>query len=311
VNGVALAEAGHLAPLDALLSPGVEHDFYPAGLDVARYQGRLYSLPTEAQPMILLYNRRLFRELELPVPRTWDEWLRVGQQSRTAERWGLILETTPGELRVKQWLPFIWQAGGELFDATGRIHADTPPVQAALRLWHDVMVTPGIAPRKPPHPFYDIANLAEGHCAMQYIGPWGLNMLRESYPAFEAGIMDLPLPPGGKPATVLLRWGLGVNAHSAQKDAALAFVRWALAGEGRAGAERVRSLMVEGVPVRRSVVPLVEAEGPVDPAWRFMLEQIYPHSRPTVEWVPTTALAADQLLEVTLHDGVPPAPVTA
>jgi multiple sugar transport system substrate-binding protein len=308
VNGPALAAAGHLAPLDALLSPAVQEDFYTPSLEVARYLGRLYSLPTEAQPLILLYNQRLFAELGITVPHTWEEWIEVGQRCRTADRWGLIMETTPGELRIKQWLPFVWQGGGELVNALGQVQDQTPPVRAALRLWHDLLVTHRLTPRKPPHPFYNIANLAEGHCAMQYIGAWGLNMLRESYPGFAAGIMDLPLPPGGQPATLLLRWGLAVNAHSPQREAALGFVQWALAAEGRAGATRARSLMVEGLPVRRSVVPLFEAEGHNDPAWRFMLEQIYPHARPAAEWTRAAAQAGDHLLAEALRD---PAPLLA
>jgi methyl-accepting chemotaxis protein len=305
VNGVALAAAGHLAPLDALLSPAVLDDFYAPALEVARHAGHLYSLPTEAQPLVLLYNQRLFAEREIAPPRTWDEWIEAGQRCRTPDRWGVIMETTPGELRVKQWLPFIWQGGSELFDAAGQIHPDLPAVQAALGLWHDLLVTHRLTPRKPPHPFYDIANLAEGHCAMQYIGAWGLNMLRESYPSFPVGIMDLPVPPGGHPATVLLRWGLGVNAHSAHRDAALGFVQWTLAAEGLAGATRARSLMVEGLPIRRSVVPVVEAEGQDDPTWRFMLEQIYPHARPTVEWTPAIARALDRLMEDALRESAP------
>ncbi len=308
VNGPALAAAGHLAPLDALLSAPVRGDFYPSGMEVARYQGQLYSLPTEAQPLVLLYNQRLFTELELAVPHTWEEWLQVGQRCHTAGRWGLILETTPGELRAKQWLPFIWQGRGEMVDTAGQVQPEAPAVRAALGLWHDLLVTHRLVPRKPPHPFYDIANLAEGHCAMQYIGAWGLNMLRESYPNFAAGIMDLPLPPGGQPATLLLRWGLGVNAHSPQREAAQAFVQWALAAEGHAGASRARLLMVEGLPIRRSVVPLVEADGRVDPAWRFMLEQIYPHARPTAEWAFATAQEADHLLEEALHEPTAYAP---
>ena len=308
VNGPALAAAGHLAPLDALLSPAVQEDFYTPSLEVARYLGRLYSLPTEAQPLILLYNQRLFAELGITVPHTWEEWIEVGQRCRTADRWGLIMETTPGELRIKQWLPFVWQSGGELVNALGQVQDQTPPVRAALGLWHDLLITHRLTPRKPPHPFYNIANLAEGHCAMQYIGAWGLNMLRESYPGFAAGIMDLPLPPGGQPATLLLRWGLAVNAHSPQREAALGFVQWALAAEGRAGATRARSLMVEGLPVRRSVVPLFEAEGHNDPAWRFMLEQIYPHARPAAEWTRAAAQAGDHLLAEALRD---PAPLLA
>ncbi|HMA36621.1 MAG TPA: extracellular solute-binding protein [Chloroflexia bacterium] len=305
INGSAFVRQGYLAPLDDLLSPAVHDDFYPALLDVSRYEGRLYSLPTEAQPLLILYNRRLFAQLGVPVPRTWEALIDAARRCRTPQRWGLIMETTPGEYRAKQWLPFVWQGGGEVLDAAGQVRLDTPAVQAALQLWRDLIVTHRVAPLKRPHPFYDIANLVEGHCAMQYIGSWGLVMLRESYPDFEYGIMAVPTAPGGQPRSILLRWGLAVNAHSPQREAAKAFVRWALAGEGAAGAARARSLLVEGLPVRRSIVPIVEGEGGADPAWHFMLEQIYPHGRPDPEWLEPTRTAWDQAYDQVIADFQP------
>ena len=112
------------------------------------------------------------------------------------------------------------------------------------------------------------------------------------------------------PAGALPRRGLVVDAEGGRVipglwDHHVHVVQWALAAEGRAGAARVRSLMVEGLPVRRSVVPLVEAEGRDDPDWRFMLEQIYPHARPAAEWTRATALAGDHLLAEVLREPTP------
>jgi ABC-type glycerol-3-phosphate transport system substrate-binding protein len=300
-----LAGPGYLAPLDDLLTPAMRADFYGPLLDSGRFQGRLYSLPTEGQPCIIIYNKALFAELGLAVPRTWDELIAAARRCRTPTRAGLIMDTASGEFRVKLWMPFIWQGGGAIPAADGQVRFDTPAIRAALQLWRDLIVTYQVTPLKRPYPYYDIANLVEGHCAMQYIGSWGLTMLREAHPDFPYGVMDLPLPPGGTPANVLLPWGLAVNAQSPHLATAAAFVRWVLATEGEAGARRARSLMVEGLPIRRSVVPIVEREGEDYPAWRYMLEELYPHARIVSEWGEATTQAVDAALDAALHE--PPA----
>ncbi|HMA34444.1 MAG TPA: extracellular solute-binding protein, partial [Chloroflexia bacterium] len=279
-RGTGWGRQGYLAPLDALLSPAVRADFYPALLESASVDGQLYSLPTEAQPFLIYYNRRLFDDLGLAVPQTWEAWIATARRCRTATRAGLMLNTLPSKDRARQWLPFIWQGAGLLPAPSGPGLLEAAAAQQAVGLWRDLLVTHQVAPARLPHPWYDIANLAEGHCAMQYLGSWGLVMLRKSYPEFPYGVMDLPIPAGGQRANILFRWGLAVNTHSRQRDIACGFVQWALAGDGHAGSQRVRSLMIEGLPVRQSVVPLVEQEGAVDSAWRFMLDQVLPHARP-------------------------------
>lgn len=289
-------DEGYLAPLDSVLSAAVRADFYPQLLTDSYEQRGTYWLPTEAQPLVMFYNKQLLRELDLEPPRTWEQLITLGERARPA-RWGLVLEAEPGNFRVQHWLPFVWQGGNNVTDANGNLQANHPAVRAALQLWRDLFVTHAVAPRKPTYPSYDIANLANGHCVMQYIGSWGINMMRESYPNFDYGIADLPLPAEGKPSTILLTWGLVVNAASANREVATEFVRWSLASEDEAGVARVRSLMVEGLPVRRSIVPLVTASDAIDPHWRYLLEQIYPHARIMPPLSRTFIDAADRMIE--------------
>ena len=302
INGTELARQGALAPLDHLLTPAMTNDFYSAVLDAGRYQGRLYSLPTEAQPLLIIYNKQLFAELGVTPPRTWAEWIAVAQRCRTDRRWGIIMDTAPGNLRIRQWLPFIWQGGTDLFATANALATDSPAVRAAFQLWHDLIVTHQLVPLKLPHPFYDIANLVEGHCAMQYMGSWGLGMLHENYPNFAYGVLDLPVAPGGQPANTILRWGLGINARSPHRTAAEAFVRWVVADDSPEGVARARTLMVEGVPVRRSVIPLIEQEGAADADWRFMVDQIYPHARPSIEWSTDMTSMLEHLFDAASRD---------
>jgi ABC-type glycerol-3-phosphate transport system substrate-binding protein len=291
-----LAHGDYLVPLEGLIKPAVRSDFYPQLLTPSLSDGHLYTLPTEAQPLVLFYSKKLFAQLGLNVPRSWDELIALGLRCRQADRWGIVMETGPGDFRLQHWLPFFWQGGMEITDSRGRLRMSQPAAQAALQFWHELFAAQRVAPLKPPHPGYDIANLAEGHCAIQYIGSWGMNMLRESYPDFEYGIADLPLPPNGQPATMLLTWGLAVAANSPKREAAAEFVRWALATEGEEGAARVHSLMVEGLPVRRSAVALVNRAGTPDPNWQFLLEQIYPHSHITPPLSDADVAAADKMI---------------
>lgn len=293
-----LARKGYLTPLESLLTPALQADFYPVALDAGRDGGHLYSLPTEAQPSVLFYNKALLAELNLAPPRTWADWIAVARRCHTDSRWGVVLETTPGDFRAKLWVPFFWQGGGDIPEDADQACFATPAAQAAIGLWRDLLLTDPSAPHKPPYPSYDIANLAEGHCAMQYVGTWAITMLREKYPSFDYGVVDLPQRPGGRPATLLLHWGLAVNAHSPQRDQACAFVRWALASAGAAGIARSRALITEGLPVRRSSVPLIEAEGGANPIWRMLLNEVYPHCVVPPEWPASVLARVDQALDL-------------
>ncbi len=293
-----LARKGYLAPLDDLLTPAMQADFYPVLLNAEREGGHVYALPTEAQPSVLFYNKALLADLHLAPPRTWTDWIEVGRRCRTDSRWGVMLETAPGDFRTKLWVPFFWQGGGDIPEDADPACFATPAAQAAIGLWRDLLITHHIAPLKPPYPSYDIANLAEGHCAMQYVGTWAINMLCEKYPNFDYGVVDVPQLAGGRPATLLLHWSLAVNAHSPQRDQACAFVQWALASEGVAGVARSRALITEGLPFRRSIVPLIEAEGGANPIWRMLINEVYPHCAIPAQWPNSVIARADQALDV-------------
>ena len=293
-----LARKGYLAPLDNLLTPAMVADFYPATLNAGREGGHIYSLPTEAQPSVLFYNKALLADLNLAPPRTWADWLEVARRCRTAARWGVVLETTPGEFRTKLWWPFFRQGGGDIPADADQACFATPAAQAAVKLWRELLLIDHSAPHKPPYPSYDIANLAEGHCAMQYVGTWAITMLREKYPNFDYGVVDLPQLPGGQPNTLLLHWALAVNAASPQRDQACAFVRWALATGGAEGIARSRALVTEGLPFRRSMVPVIEAEGGATPLWRMLLNEVYPHCAIPQEWSASVIARADQVFDL-------------
>ncbi len=70
----AVAAGGYLMPLDSEMIPDLA-SFPEAALkaETLRADGQLYAVPFAAQTMFVLYNERMFDELGLSAPTTWDE----------------------------------------------------------------------------------------------------------------------------------------------------------------------------------------------------------------------------------------------
>jgi multiple sugar transport system substrate-binding protein len=126
-------------------------DIVPASLEAGRWRGTLYALPMEATTLALFYNRDLFRHAGLDPdhpPRTWDELHSIAVQltkdvdgDGKTDQYGFFIPVFPasGPLNIwmnLQWVPFLWQAGGdELNDDGTRLLFDSPAGIAALTFW--------------------------------------------------------------------------------------------------------------------------------------------------------------------------------
>ncbi len=113
---------GVLLDLTPYITPEAQADF-PEGVIASRkVDGKIYGIPMELEPMAFYYSVKAFEDAglnETNVPKTWDELLELGQKLTTADRYGLLFETTPGYYQNFTWYPFMWQGGGEFQDAYG------------------------------------------------------------------------------------------------------------------------------------------------------------------------------------------------
>lgn len=125
-------------------------DYYPAGLETARYKGHFYGLPWVMMPVVLYYNRTLFDREKLAYPdRSWD-WARFREAAikltkrevdGTATQWGFLQGT---------WPPFqiwIWQNGGDVLAADNRTPTfDDPKTVEALAFERKLAVEDRVTP---------------------------------------------------------------------------------------------------------------------------------------------------------------------
>lgn len=228
------AEAGVVAPAGDNIADA--DDIYPSLLEVFTYNDTLYCPPKDFSTMTLQYNKDLFDAAGVEYPTaewTWDD-LRAASEALTGENaegksvLGLVL---PPEL--PRWLPFLYQAGGAIFDADGALTINSPEATEALDFYVNLAVDGfGGAPSAVDSGWGGEA-FGNGRVAMAMEGNWVINYLKEQFPDLNWGVAPLPAGPAGQ-ATMAFTvcYGVAANAEGATADAAWSLVNFLTGKDG-------------------------------------------------------------------------------
>lgn len=212
-----LAAMKTIVPLGDQAKSAIEQ-FYEGPVKTVTYNGEIYGLPWEASPMAIYYNKKAFKDAglnpELP-PTTWDELHAAAVALTGNGKYGFAYMGGWGG--SFDWLPFFWQAGGELFDETGKealfnSDAALDSVNFLFGMVKDKIIPPAALTWKS----WDELNSAfgAGLVSMYQSGPWSLAELKAANLDFEWGVF--PSPAGNQQATVLggMNWVVGKNTES-------------------------------------------------------------------------------------------------
>ncbi len=197
------ADQGALSPLDDQAREyGIQLDaFKPIWLDICRYEGHLYALPSTPYTIALYYNRRAFREAGLDPDRP-------PQTVSELNDYALRLTKTSGDKIVQLgftvapamlgWWHWVWPYffDGELWDGE-HFTLDTPATHAALNWVAQYRSAVGNARtlqfeatagaiESAQNPFLS------GRLAMIFQGPWLANWARVYAPDLDYGVAPFP-----------------------------------------------------------------------------------------------------------------------
>ena len=147
-----LGERGIILPLDPLIAadePGLAEAFFPYLLDDLRSDERLFALPVDANPVMLLYHPAYFAERGVPLAHEnwdWDDLkesaIKLTQRDEEGEvqRWGLALKS------FGYWWA-LWQNEADVADPrTLRCLLQEPAAAEALQFCHDLIHKHRVAP---------------------------------------------------------------------------------------------------------------------------------------------------------------------
>jgi multiple sugar transport system substrate-binding protein len=281
------AAKGALEPIERRLAASAvlsEDAFFPQAIDAFRYDGELTCLAQNVSSLVVYYNRDLFEAAGVPEPPdrwTWDEMLDAGRAlSRDVDGDGMVDQHGIGsEPSLARLAPFVWSNGGDIVDdpaAPTAISLRSAAASEALLRFYELGA--GTEPGTNPLPGVVVgpsdqemeaedleSRFINGRLAM-YLSS------RRSTPTFrtiEAFDWDVaPLPVLREPAGVLHSDGYCLTAGSKQKDAAWAFVEFALGAEG----QRITASSGRTVPSLREVAL---SEAFLDPAARPARSRVF------------------------------------
>ncbi|MEA3338855.1 MAG: extracellular solute-binding protein [Chloroflexota bacterium] len=225
VDGVwvaGLAQSGFLYALQDQASsseqnhPEFVRDLHPASVKANSYDGKLYGLPVKSDASLLWYRKDWFTQEGLEPPQDWDDLLTIANhflQPQAQERYGYAYPlafpggTSGGEATVYNLMPFIWSAGGEIFNTEAEtVVLDAPGARRALQFLQELVTLHRVSP--PEVVDYDEYTsprlFARGKAAMSFGGSYESNFILDTSGWGDDGFMQRvgyvasPAAPGGR-----------------------------------------------------------------------------------------------------------------
>lgn len=214
------ANSGILLPMTGIIED--ESDFYYTVLESARVGNDYYCIPRDFSTLALLYNPAWFDELGLEYPThdwTWDDLLNhvyifyeaMGESS------GFYIDNY-----FAWWLPYIYQAGGRVYDIdNGIMSFDSPEVRDALQFLINLRSASSTINEMPDS--WSGGLFGENRVAMVVNGSWMLSIM-SSYPDIQ--MRAVQLPSGLTEGSISFNTCYGVSSITQYPEASVLFANF-------------------------------------------------------------------------------------
>ncbi|MEU6260282.1 sugar ABC transporter substrate-binding protein [Streptomyces sp. NPDC047043] len=163
---------------------GQADQYYKGPWDGCQVGGKTLGIPNNSNCLALYCNTAMLKSAGLRPPTTWDELASTANRLTSGDRYGLALSAIKTEEGVFQFLPFLWQAGGDL---------DTFSTYGATALaFLDDLIAKGSLSEQCVGWTQQDANtrFLNQRAAMQINGPWQIPTLKKA--AFDWNVVALP-----------------------------------------------------------------------------------------------------------------------
>lgn len=247
------AKGGYLKPLDSRLDSVASDydykDFTEPLRKIGEVDGKTYGIPFYNYALGIIYRKDLFKDANISVPTTLDEYVDDAKALTNKEHAGVAMQPQRGDKIFWEWANFLLAAGGSITDADNKVTLDSPEARTALKKY--IEVYKNAAPANSLNWEFDQAQraVASGKAAMMTSYNWMLPSLNDpDGPAGDlAGKFALAKFPGDK--SVLASWDWSIPSNSSASDAAWTFINWITSP--KQGKQRV---IEGGAPVRSSTL---------------------------------------------------------
>ncbi|MFJ1746631.1 extracellular solute-binding protein [Streptomyces sp. NPDC088116] len=244
------ADLGYLAPLDGTPALKNEKDFLGQAAASTEYNDKTYAVPQVIDSMGIFYNKKIFKDAGVEVPKTVGELKTVSKKIKDKTgKTGLYLRGDD----AYWFLSFLYGEGGNLVDARSKtVTVDNAAGVKAMTVVKD-LVDSGAAKTDATDGWENMqSSFRDGKVAMMINGPWAVadTYTGAQFKNDKANLGIAPVPAGsveqGAPQG---GHNLAVYAGSKNLDASYAFTEYMTSAESQATAAKELSLL----PTRTSV----------------------------------------------------------
>jgi len=198
--------------------------FFPALLKTAAIRGEFYGLPTGYTPMVIYYNRRLFRAAGLPYPEpswSWDDFLQTAIQLTKRDADGRTRQF--GCMISMAGYTFVYALGGNFFDENLQwCQLTQPKTIAALQFYGDLAMKYHVTTSPAEKLFSSDQGFRQEAVAMIAAGRWQV-------PNFARTKLDwsvAPMPAGETSAAGVIVYNVVMSKFSRRQRQAWDFMKF-------------------------------------------------------------------------------------
>jgi len=252
---------GFVAPLDFETVPELK-TFSRTILEGARGRkdGKLYGVPFASQTLVIFYNKKIFAQYNLAVPKTWDEFLALMKTLKdrgvlplaNGGKDGWTLEVLSGVIAPN------FYGGTSFFDAVTRGQTSFKDPTYTNAIARMLELRPYMHPNFMGVDYATMQQLFISEQAAMFIGgSWEIGFFKAQNKNLDFDVFAAPPLKAGQPVWVssFNDGNYGINAKTPSMDAALKFIRFT--------ATREFGQMFTDLLAQLSAVPGVQIKDPV------------------------------------------------
>jgi ABC-type glycerol-3-phosphate transport system substrate-binding protein len=261
------AFAEYLAPLSGKLTDADREDILPAALQAVEFEGEVYGSLYALTTQVLFYRTDLLEQAGLTPPTDWDSYVSAAEKLTKPPVFGTIVTAANNPEPVGMFLDYLYQAGGDVVDDSGKVTvADAAGVEA-LTFMADQVSKYKVAP--PGAANYTTAEtttlFTEGKLGMapNWVYMYAIAEGDDSQVKGKVGVA--PLPEGKSGGATIGGWTLSLASSSENQELGEKLLRFMSDSKRQAQ----MATQYGNVPTRQSAADLPEVQklGFVKPAF--------------------------------------------
>lgn len=205
----------------------LKDDYTTSTWGAVNLNGGIYGLPQDSGPMVMLYNKAIFDQYDLTVPKTWDDYIAQAKKLTAADP-SKFITNDAGDPGYTQ--PLIWQAGGQPYQTDGEnvtINLQDAGTKKYADMWNQLL-EPGLLSNIPTWSNDWYKALGNGTISTIITGAWMPGILEGAVPEGTGNWRVAPLPSYDGSAATAENGGSAQSVIKQSKNPALAaaFLKW-------------------------------------------------------------------------------------